>query len=66
MGVEIHEAGRHDLAFGVENFVRRARIELGAGDFGDLAVFDPDVAAEARVGTGAVNDGTVQNDRIEL
>ena len=54
MGVQIDEAGRDDQAVGVDGLLGEAG--RASADLGDLAVFNPDVAAIAR-DAGAVDDG---------
>ena len=60
MGVAVNEAGRYDMAFGINDLVRRG---VDPADGRDLSVLDPDISAIA-LPAGTVNYHAVLDDQI--
>ena len=63
MGVQINEAGRHIHPGSVDDLGGLMLLELA--DLGDTAVFDSDIAFEARH-PGTVDDGPAPNNGVEF
>src|SRR5581483_10841568 len=62
VGMAVDEAGRDDVAFGVERLLRRGAVQ--AADLGDPAVLDADIGAKARQ-SGTVDQRAVLDDQVE-
>jgi hypothetical protein len=63
VGVQVHEAGRHDLPVRIDRPGRLARTR--AAQLGDPAVFDPDVTMNAGR-SRAIHDGAAFDVQVEF